>query len=221
MKTLLTKSLCQPCAKSFHMPIYKVNVWPILSRPLALRTCSRTHFHSCGCPLSLLPNQVNLLILSSHVFFCYIINPSWTGCREQQRLWVALGACKERPSASDYLNTLWHLRNYKRARVVLTLTGFCVHWLCTRGEGTLPAISFSWLSKPQWQVIIEISISYNSSLFRNPGTSETWQGVPHIKITSSCTYLVPDSFAEHPLYQNRADIPLLSGLCGDKCTDRP
>lgn len=86
-----------PFIKSMHNPFYQGK---LLSGPALL--CSRTtHFHSCGCPLSLLSNQVNLFILISHVFFCYIINPSWTSCRKQQCLRVVLGAWKEIPSTSD------------------------------------------------------------------------------------------------------------------------
>lgn len=63
--------------------------------------CSRiTHFHSHGSSLSLLSNQVDLFILIFHVFLCYVIYPSRTSCRKQQRLGVVLRTWKERPLIS-------------------------------------------------------------------------------------------------------------------------
>lgn len=149
MRALPTKSVCQLCEKLFHAHILKSQcITPFIKATSAL-LCSRiTHFHSCGCPLSLLSNQVNLFIFISHVFFCYIINPPWTSCRKQQSLRVVLRAWKERPSTSDIStdHDTWEV--IKKQELLSHLTAFYVPKVCTRCEETLSAISFSWLSKP-------------------------------------------------------------------------
>lgn len=92
----VTSDSILPFVKSMPNPLHPGYT---LSGPALL--CSRiTHFHSCGSPLSLLSNQVNLFIFIFHVFFCYIIHPSWTSCRKQQCLGVVLRTWKERPLIS-------------------------------------------------------------------------------------------------------------------------
>lgn len=105
MKALLKKCACQSCESHSTPPFVRSVQNPfhpghMLSGPALL--CSRiTHFHSRGSPLSLLSNQVNLFILIFHVFFCYIIYPSWTSCRKQQCLGVVLRTWKKMPPISD------------------------------------------------------------------------------------------------------------------------